>query len=147
MKNETTTEKKPVHKAAPKKEKYYEAVGRRKLATARVRIITKTKTIVINGKPLEKYFTVLRFQKSAISPIDQMKIGDKVGASVKVRGGGIMAQAEAVKLGIARALVEFNPIFKKRLRKLGLLTRDARAVERKKFGLKKARRAPQWTKR
>lgn len=130
-----------------KKEKYFEGIGRRKLATARVRLLTKTKTIIVNNKPINEYFTILRFQKAAVRPVNEMKIAEKLGATIKVRGGGIMAQADAIKLGMARALVKFNPIFKKRLRKLGLLTRDSRAVERKKFGLKKARRAPQWNKR
>lgn len=133
--------------SAPKSNKYYEAVGRRKSASARVRLFTKNKDIVVNNRTLNDYFPVLRFQKEAVSPLDKMKIADKLGVVAKVTGGGIMAQSEAIKLGIARALVKFNPIFKKRLRKLGLLTRDARVVERKKYGLKKARRAPQWTKR
>jgi small subunit ribosomal protein S9 len=141
-------EHKAEHKsAAPKKEKYYEAVGRRKQATARVRLFTKNKDITVNGRTLADYFPVLRLQKEAISPLDKMKIADKLGVSAKVSGGGIMAQSEAIRLGIARALMEFNPIFKKRLRKLDLLTRDSRVVERKKPGLKKARRAPQWNKR
>jgi len=149
---ETVAEHKEEHKAehksaAPKKEKYYEAVGRRKEATARVRLFTKNKDITVNGRTLAEYFPVLRLQKEAISPLDKMKIADKLGVSAKVSGGGIMAQSEAIRLGIARALMEFNPIFKKRLRKLDLLTRDSRVVERKKPGLKKARRAPQWNKR
>ena len=132
---------------AGKKDKYFEATGRRKSASARVRLFTKNKTITVNGKPLDTYLTVLRFQKEAVSPLDKMKIADKLGASIKVNGGGVMAQSEAIRLGIARALIKFNPVFKKRLRRLGLLTRDARIVERKKPGLKKARRAPQWKKR
>lgn len=146
-KEEVKVEHKADHKSAPKKEKYYEAVGRRKEATARVRLYTKNKDITVNGRTLADYFPVLRLQKEAISPLDKMKIADKLGVSAKVSGGGIMAQSEAIRLGIARALMEFNPIFKKRLRKLDLLTRDSRVVERKKYGLKKARRAPQWTKR
>ena len=136
-----------VKKSAHKKDHYYEAVGRRKSATARVRLFTKNKSIVVNEKPIEKYFTIARLQKVAISPLDMMKIADKLGVVAKVSGGGIMAQSEAIRLGISRALIEFNPVFKKRLRKLGLLTRDSRVVERKKPGLKKARRAPQWKKR
>ncbi|MBI5401426.1 30S ribosomal protein S9 [Candidatus Wolfebacteria bacterium] len=134
-------------KPAVKKEKYYEAVGRRKEATARVRLFTKDRQIIVNGKPYEKYFTILRLQKEVVSPLEKMKITDKLGIVAKVSGGGIKAQAEAIRLGVSRALVEFNPIFRKRLRKLELLTRDARVVERKKYGLKKARRAPQWKKR
>lgn len=134
-------------KYPPKKEKYYEAVGRRKSAIARVRLFTRNKTFSINEKPIEKYFAIERFQKEAISPLEKIKIMDKLGMTAKVQGGGIMAQSEAIKLGVARALIKFNPIFRKRLRKLGLLTRDSREVERKKYGLKKARRAPQWKKR
>lgn len=143
---EETEKKHAVHHTL-KKEKYYEATGRRKTAISRVRLYTKVKTFTVNSKPLEEYFKMARLQKEAVSPIDKMKIADKLGASIKVVGGGQMAQADATKLAIARALIKFNPIFKKRLRKLGLLTRDARAVERKKYGLKKARRAPQWKKR
>jgi len=130
-----------------KKERYFEAVGRRKSAIARVRLLTKKKDFIVNGKTLDEYFPLERLVKETLSPLEVMKITDKLGASIKVSGGGINSQAEAIKLGISRALVKFNPLFKKRLRKLGFLTRDSRTVERKKYGLKKARRAPQWTKR
>lgn len=129
------------------KEKYFEAVGRRKTAIARVRLYTKKPGITINGKDLDKYFSVLRFQKEAEMPLIKMKIPDKLGVTVNVKGGGLSAQAGAIRHGISRALVKFNPEFKKRLRKAGYLTRDYRMVERKKPGLKKARRAPQWKKR
>lgn len=135
-------------KLAPvKKERYFEAVGRRKTAIARVRLFTKKEGIEVNNKNFDSYFPILRLQKKVMSPLEKMKITDKLGATVKVLGGGINAQADAISLGIARALVKFNPDFQKRLRRFGLLTRDARAVERKKYGLKKARRAPQWKKR
>ena len=101
----------------------------------------------MNDKNFDSYFPMARLQKKVMSPLEKMKITDKLGATVKVVGGGFNAQAEAIALGIARALVKFNPDFQKRLRRFGLLTRDARAVERKKYGLKKARRAPQWKKR
>ena len=130
-----------------KKDKYYEAVGRRKSAISRVRLYTRVKGFTVNEKPLEKYFPILRLQKEVVSPIEKLKLGEKLGATIKVSGGGPTAQAGAIRLGVSRALAKFNPIFTKRLRKLGLLTRDARIVERKKYGLKKARRAPQWTKR
>jgi len=129
------------------KEHYYEAVGRRKTAVARVRLYTKKSTIEVNGKTLEAYFPVLRLQKSVIAPFDKMKLAEKLGASIQLKGGGITAQAEASALGISRALIKFNIDFRKRLKRMGHLTRDARAVERKKYGLKKARRAPQWRKR
>ncbi|HDH31451.1 MAG TPA: 30S ribosomal protein S9 [Candidatus Wolfebacteria bacterium] len=130
-----------------KRERYFEAVGRMKTATARVRLYTKNSEFIINEKKLDKYFPVLRFQKNAFSPLEKMKISDKLGVSVKVKGSGLSAQAGAIRHGISRALVKFNPEFKKRLRKAGYLTRDSRMVERKKPGLKKARRAPQWKKR
>jgi small subunit ribosomal protein S9 len=130
-----------------KQERYFEAVGRRKRAVARVRLFTKKKNIEINGRDIEAYFPILRLRKNVIAPLEKMKVSDKLGAAVKVKGGGISAQVGAISLGIARALTKFNPDFKKRLRRLGYLTRDSRKVERKKYGLKKARRAPQWKKR
>ncbi len=142
----TTRIPKPQPAPAPK-ERYFEAVGRRKQSIARVRLFTKKAGIEVNDKSLEDYFPIPRLQKVAQSPIEKMKIADKLGAVIKVMGGGIAGQADAIKLGVARALVKFNPEFRKRLRRLGFLTRDARAVERKKYGLKKARRAPQWQKR
>lgn len=128
-------------------ERYFEAVGRRKTSVARVRLYTKREGAEINGLSLKDYFPVERLAKKAFSPIEKMKITDKLGAVVKVKGGGKTGQSDAVCLGIARALIKFNPDFKKRLRRLDLLTRDSRKVERKKYGLKKARRAPQWKKR
>ena len=130
-----------------KKDKYFEAVGRRKTAVARVRLFTKMEGIKINNKTLKEYFGVERYEKDVESALEKMKISDKLGAIIKVKGGGPMAQSQAARLGIARALIKFNPVFQKRLRRLDLLTRDPRAVERKKPGLKKARRAPQWKKR
>ena len=100
---------------------------------------------VVNGLDYKEYFPVLRFQKKAIAPIKSVSVKGNVG--VKVYGGGIMAQSEAITLGLARALVKFDLELKKEFRALGYLTRDSRMVERKKFGLKKARRAPQWRKR
>lgn len=137
---------KPIKKIE-KKEHYFEAVGRRKTAVARVRLFTKKTGIEINDKNISDYFPVLRLQKTVMAPLEKMKIADKLGAVVKVKGGGIMAQAEAIQLGIARALIKFNAEFRKRLRRVDMLTRDSRMVERKKYGLKKARRAPQWKKR
>ncbi len=136
-------------KAPPpvKKECYFEAIGRRKTAIARVRLYTKKTGLEVNEQDFKKHFPILRLQKKAIAPLEKMKITDKLGAVARVMGGGFNAQAEAISLGIARALVKFNPDFRKRLRRFGYLTRDARVVERKKYGLKKARRAPQWKKR
>ncbi len=154
MKKTTTTKKSiRVPKAQKrevepvKKERYFEAVGRRKKAIARVRLYTKKTGVEINGQDFQKYFPTTSLQKKTYAPLEKMKISDKLGAVVKAKGGGINAQAEAISLGIARALTKFNPDFKKRLRRFGHLTRDPRMVERKKYGLKKARRAPQWKKR
>lgn len=145
--------KKPAKEGSEKVEKpragvFYEAVGRRKTASARVRLFTQgDKDFIVNDKPAEKYFPLAEFQQLIKDPLDKMKCLDKFGVVVKVRGGGIRGQAEAVRHGVSRALVKFNADFRKRLRKVGLLTRDPRMRERKKFGLKRARRAPQWSKR
>ena len=144
----STSAKARTAKTAKKNLNYFEAIGRRKTATARVRLFTqKKKDIQINQKPYQDYFPVLSLQKTVIAPLKQIKCQDKFGVSVKVRGGGLSGQAEATRLGIARALVLVNPYFRKRLKKAGFLTRDPRMRERKKFGLKRARRAPQWSKR
>ena len=140
--------KKRPDKKVEKKAKYFEAVGRRKTAVARVRFWTKGKNeFLINDKLYQEYFSVLRLQQIATDSLEKMKCLDKFRIQVLVKGGGIRAQAEAVRHGTARALVLFNPDFKKRLRKVGYLSRDPRMRERKKFGLKRARRAPQWQKR
>ncbi|MBI4993617.1 30S ribosomal protein S9 [Candidatus Wolfebacteria bacterium] len=137
-----------VKKISPeKKEKYFEAVGRRKTAVARVRLYTKKDGIIVNGKNYTDYFPLLRWQKEIVAPIEKMKINDKLGATIIVKGSGVSAQAIAVRHGISRALVKFNAEFKKRLRKAGYLLRDPRAVERKKYGRHKARRGHQWRKR
>lgn len=128
--------------------KYFEAVGRRKTSVARVRLFTQgEKGFLVNGKACNEYFPTLELQQIAVSPLERMKVFDKFGVEVRVKGGGVHSQAEAVRHGISRALVIFNAEFKKRLRKVGFLTRDPRMRERKKFGLKRARRAPQWQKR
>ncbi len=130
------------------KDKYLEAVGRRKTSVARVRFYAKgDKGFIVNEKPYDKYFTTHDLQETSIAPLKKMKCDDKFRVTVKVTGGGVNSQAEAVRHGISRALVIFNPEFKKRLRRAGFLTRDPRQRERKKFGLKRARRAPQWKKR
>lgn len=130
------------------KERYYEAVGRRKTAIARVRLFTKgEKKFLVNGKPVEDYFPVIEVQEIAKASLRKMKSLDKFRVQVLVKGGGYHAQAEAIRHGTARALVLFNPDYKKKLKRAGFLTRDPRMRERKKFGLKRARRAPQWQKR
>lgn len=128
-------------------ERYFEDVGRRKTATARVRLFTKSGAFTVNGKPYGIYFPTLDLQKIVEDPLKEMKLWERFRVSVKVSGGGIHAQAEAVRHGLARCLIIFNRDFRKRLKRAGYLTRDPRMKERKKFGLKKARRAPQWQKR
>jgi len=131
-----------------KTNKYYEAIGRRKTAVARVRFYTRgDKDFLINNKPYQKYFPHLELQEIAVASLKKMNCPDKFRIVAKVRGGGFKAQAEAIRHATARVLVGFNSNFRKRLRKAGYLTRDPRMRERKKFGLKRARRAPQWAKR
>ncbi len=133
---------------ASKPDRYFEAVGRRKTAIARVRLFTRgEKQFLVNGKPYQEYFTMAQDQETVTASMRKMKCLDKFKVTVIVRGGGRNAQAEAVRHGTARVLVDFNINFKKRLRKVGYLTRDPRMRERKKFGLKRARKAPQWAKR
>jgi small subunit ribosomal protein S9 len=133
---------------ASKPDRYFEATGRRKTAVARVRLFTRgEKQFLVNGKPYQEYFTVEEDQQKATSSLRKMKCLDKFKVTVVVSGGGHSAQAEAVRHGTARVLVDFNNNFKKRLRKVGYLTRDPRMRERKKFGLKRARKSPQWSKR
>lgn len=131
-----------------KPERYWEAVGRRKKAIARVRLYTRgEKSIAVNNKPYGEYFHTKEQQRLAEDSLQKMKSVNRFRVSARVSGGGLKAQAEAIRHGIARALVKFNPDFRKRLRRAGFLTRDPRMKERKKFGLKSARRRPQWAKR
>lgn len=131
-----------------KLEKYYQAIGRRKRAVARIRLFVRgEKVFLVNDKPYNVYFSDSRLQQIAIASLDKMNSLERFRISVKVKGGGIHSQAEAIRHAISRALILLNPNFKKRLRKAGYLTRDPRERERKKFGLKRARRAPQWRKR
>ena len=135
-------------KIISKKEKYLEAVGRRKTAVARVRLTETEKTsYLVNNSKLSEYFSTDELRAIVKDALKQSKSVSKFSISVLVKGGGVNAQAEACRHGIARALLLFNEEFKKSLKKAGFLKRDSRMVERKKFGLKKARRAPQWNKR
>jgi small subunit ribosomal protein S9 len=137
-----------IKETAGKPDRYFEAIGRRKTAVARVRLFTKgDKEFVVNDQPYQKYFQTIEDQESSVASMKKMKCLDKFRITVKVKGGGHRAQAEAVRHGTARVLVDFNANFRKRLRKAGFLTRDPRMRERKKFGLKRARKAPQWAKR
>ena len=134
--------------ATETKHKYFEAVGRRKTAVARVRLVPATKTtFTLNGKELAVYFPTKMLQSIAEDAFTKSKLDQKFSVSGKLNGGGINGQAEALRHGIARALLEYDKEMRKKLKKLGFLTRDQRAKERRKFGLKKARKAPQWSKR
>lgn len=123
------------------------AVGRRKRASARVRVDKGSGVIVVNGKKMQEYFPYFEQQEVVMAPLKALAKDKDLDFSVKVAGGGSKGQAIAVQLGIARALLKWNEDFKKTLKSLGFLTRDPRIKERKKPGLKKARRAPQWSKR
>lgn len=134
-------------KSGEKKKDYLYAVGRRKTAIAQVRIYKKgSGKITINNKPFNKYFS-LNEQEIVKFPLKLIGQLEKLDVTVKVLGGGLHSQAEAIRHGIARALIQLNPNFRKPLKKAGFITRDAREKERKKPGLKRARRAPQWQKR
>ena len=127
---------------------YYEAVGRRKTATARVRLFPGGDgSIVVNDKPMEQYFPRGADAIILKRPLQATGTEHRFNVSVKVKGGGISGQAGAVQLGIARALLKVDPELRPVLHKGGYLSRDARAKERKKPGLKRARKAPQYTKR
>ena len=128
--------------------KYFEAVGRRKTAIARVRLYPAAKAgYEINEKTLEAYFPTLEMQAVATEAITKGKAAEKFHVTAKLVGGGISAQSEALRHGIARALLVYDLQLRSNLKKLGYLKRDPRAKERRKFGLKKARKSPQWSKR
>ncbi len=127
--------------------KYYEGVGRRKNSTARVRIVPGTGKMVVNGKPGEAYFTRLGDLEAILAPLRTSGMEGKLDVTVVVAGGGVTGQTGAVRHGMARALQLMDPTFHAALRSAGHLTRDARMKERKKPGLKRARKAPTYTKR
>lgn len=130
-------------------QQYFYGTGRRKTSSAQVRLYISGEkgAFIINGKPLEEYFGRGRDLSAAVEPLRLVGMEGRFRVSVKVRGGGPTGQAEAVRHGVARALVESDPELKARLREAGFLTRDPRAKERKKPGLVGARRAKQYTKR
>ncbi|MBI2003760.1 MAG: 30S ribosomal protein S9 [Parcubacteria group bacterium] len=162
MKSKTevkTVKKRPTKKVEVEKEspeRYLEAVGRRKESIARVRLFTKKANdkfpedkglISVNQKPYQEYFRDLFLQDAVEEPLRKLKSLDRFKGLVKVEGGGLSGQAEAIRLGISRALVLFDANYRKKLKKFGYLTQDSRIKERRKYGLKKARKAPQWAKR
>lgn len=128
-------------------EEYLYGTGRRKTSVARVRLVPGTGRIVINGKDLEEYFTRPVLQMLVRSPLVLTKTEDRFDVYVNVHGGGTSGQAGAVRHGVARALLEVDEEFRTPLKRAGFLTRDPRAKERRKYGLKKARKAPQFSKR
>ncbi len=166
---DTTTEVKPKAPRAPRAKKapvkeaaveetkaelvaptgeYIYALGRRKTSIAKVRLFKKgAGQITVNGRPLNDYFGPLELRNLITDTLKAVGLEGAVDISAEAEGGGVRGQADSVRLGLSRALIELNPVWRKTLKKLGNLTRDPRAKERKKFGLKKARRAPQWSKR
>ncbi len=127
--------------------KYYEGIGRRKSAIARVRLFAGSGNFTVNDKPLADYFRLPSLVTQVLSPLKTTQNEDRFTVSAHVNGGGPVGQSDAVSLGLARALLAADGNFKGALRKAGLLTRDPREKERKKPGLKKARKAKQYTKR
>jgi small subunit ribosomal protein S9 len=128
-------------------ENYYYGTGRRKTAVARVRLLPGDGVLVINGRPPSEYFGRRDLENVVTQPLRAVDMMGRFTASIKVEGGGISGQAGAISHGIARALIVADAELRGTLKKAGLLTRDSREKERKKYGLKRARKAPQYTKR
>ncbi len=128
-------------------QQYFYAVGRRKTAVARVRLMTGDGRIFVNGKTLDEYFNRGALESIVQQPMEAITLPVPYNAVIKVVGGGLAGQAGAIRQGIARALVVLDEELRPAMRKGGFLTRDARVKERKKYGLKRARKAPQYTKR
>lgn len=130
-----------------KSEDLVKTIGRRKTSTATVRLVLGKGEIVVNGKPLKEYFRISYWIDKVLAPLRVVGKENSFDLSIRVSGGGITSQAEAVRHGIARALEKWNKDFRAILKAEGFLTRDPRAKERKKFGLHRARRGHQWRKR
>ena len=127
---------------------YFEGIGRRKTSTARVRLYPGgSGNVIINDKPAEEYLSRLGDLDNALAPLKLISTGGGYNVTVKVSGGGTTGQSDAIRLGVARALLKIDEELRSSLRRAGYLTRDARAKERKKPGLKRARKAPTYTKR
>jgi small subunit ribosomal protein S9 len=124
-----------------------QTVGRRKEAVARVRLRDGAGRVVLNGRALEDFFPTMAVRMRVMEPMQVTQTQNRFDVDATLEGGGVNGQADALRLGIARALIEYEPELRPTLKKAGLLTRDARAVERKKYGLRKARKAKQYTKR
>ncbi len=125
----------------------YSAVGRRKKAIARVRLEPGEGKIIINGRDIDNYFGMETLKMTVRQPLELVKLSTPMDIIVKVTGGGLTGQAGAIRHGISRALCKADPELRSELKKAGFLTRDSRMKERKKYGLKAARRAPQFSKR
>lgn len=125
----------------------YQATGRRKSSVARVRLVPGTGKFEVNGRNFVEYIPSAAVRLDVLQPVNITGVGSQYDIFVNVNGGGISGQAGAIRLGISRALMLVNPDFRGPLKKAGLVTRDPRATERKKYGLKKARRSPQFSKR
>ena len=124
-----------------------QTVGRRKSSVVRVRLYDGSGEMSLNGRSLEAYFPSMAQRLRVLEPIRSVGMEERFDIKATLEGGGLTGQTDALRLGIARALVEVNPELRQSLKKAGMLSRDARVVERKKYGLRKARRAPQFTKR
>lgn len=144
---DTVKAEKKKQDGAPSQSGAIVTVGRRKSAIARVRMLPGTGTIVVNGKEYKTYFPIQLLQKDIERPLTATSMMGTIDVACIVSGGGFRGQAEALRLGIARGLILMNPDLKKTMRSEGLITRDSRVKERKKPGLKRARRAPQFSKR
>ena len=124
-----------------------QATGRRKSSVARVRLRDGSGAVVLNGRPLEQFFPTMATRMRVMEPLQVTNMVGRYDLEATLHGGGTTGQSDALRLGIARALVELDPELRATLKQAGMLTRDDRVVERKKYGLRKARRAPQYTKR
>lgn len=128
-------------------EAIYGGTGRRKRSVARVNIMPGSGKFEVNGREISEYFPVEIIRQMALSPLALTQLSGRLDVRVKVHGGGISGQAGAIRHGLSRALIEYDSGLRPQVKQAGFLTRDARKVERKKYGLKKARRAPQFSKR
>ncbi|MFP5331897.1 MAG: 30S ribosomal protein S9 [Acidimicrobiia bacterium] len=124
-----------------------QATGRRKSSVARVRLRDGSGSVTLNGKPLEQFFPTMALRMRVMEPLQITNMVGRYDLEATLHGGGTTGQSDALRLGIARALVELDPELRPTLKQAGMLSRDDRVVERKKYGLRKARRAPQYTKR
>ena len=136
-----------VKEKAASKNKAFVGIGRRKTAIAKVKLESGSGKVTVNEKELDKYFPLISQQAFVWQPLEEVKGKDKFDVAISTSGGGYNSQAEASRLGIARALIQYNPEWRQLIKPKGWLSRDSRKKERKKYGLKGARRAPQFSKR